>query len=64
MENVKISGFFFSRDMSPNMPSLCMTFEILFFHIVMEGTVSRNFDLGPNIILWNLGNNQSKKHKT
>ena len=46
MENFIFSRYFLNRDISLNMSYLFMKFYILMLDIVMEGTLSQNFDLG------------------
>ena len=45
-ENSFFSWYFLNSDISLNMSSLLMKLETVILHIVMEGTVSQNFNLG------------------
>ena len=47
-ENCIFSWYFLNGDVSLNILFLYMKFYILILHIVIEGTVSQNFDLGPS----------------
>ena len=47
-ENCIFSWYFFNGDISLNIVFPYMKFYILILHIVIEGTVSQIFDLGPS----------------
>ena len=48
IKKVIFSLKFLNRDISPNIPSPRTKFWILILYIVMEGTVSQNFDVCPS----------------
>ena len=45
-ENCTFSWYFFNSDISPNMSSPRMKLGTVILHIVMEGTMFQNFNLG------------------
>ena len=48
LKTVFFLDIFFNRDISLNILFPYLEFYILIIHIVIEGTVSQNFDLGPS----------------